>query len=614
MRNYTQNFFLLISLVISIIIATLIYDKINFTPSIKISENFPQSSYVLNNYHYLNEILRYFIFIFFPSITYIFFLVKNKNFQIPTLKKDLNLNNNKKEQSESNLALLFLIFLIFFINFYLYIFPLTKGYWDGLHYGQYLTPGENYFHFKTFWKDTFITMGWGYEFLIPILSNKIFNSNTIGNVFSVRIILTLLTQLILILFAYNFSFKQKLPKNLKNLIFLILTLGIFILANFYQGIFVFREIPLIIFLICIWFFVNHKNIGFSLIVLGLFSCLSVIWGLDRGAYFNASLLLFIFFLLINKQFKNFFLVSLYIFIGWAMFYLIVGGVEFNHFLNNSQYTYLNTEHINGTIHPSPFSSDADSSRATKNLLLIALSAILTLKFCFNKNSNLSLSNKVFFIFLFFLALITYKTGLGLSDRAHMRVGLAFCLFYFVLLFSIQLGLFFKGQNFLITRTNILNSFLVFFLIGMVCFYLFKRGGIINPNKFKIFELSKLENDLFLSKEDINKYNALRNEFKDDECIQSLVFDASIPYMISKPTCNKFYYPFSIAGPDIQKEYINLLIELKTNRVLIRKNYDFGKKLNLFNYRKKLKLIFQFLDREYKIDKEIGEYLILRKSS
>ena len=101
-------------------------------------------------------------------------------------------------------------------------------------------------------------MGWGYEFLIPILSNKIFNSNTIGNVFSVRIILTLLTQLILILFAYNFSFKQKLPKNLKNLIFLILTLGIFILANFYQGIFVFREIPLIIFLICIWFFVNHK--------------------------------------------------------------------------------------------------------------------------------------------------------------------------------------------------------------------------------------------------------------------------------------------------------------------------------------------------------------------
>jgi len=610
MKNNIQNFFLLISLLISIVVATLLWNKVNFPPASNIIENFSQSKYVQKNFHYLNEILRYCIFVFFPSLTYVLFLIGNKKLHIPMLTKGMSSNNQITQNNESNPILFYFVILIFLLNFYFYKFPLGNGYWDGLHYGQYLTAGENYFYYKTLWQNSFITIGGGYEFLIPILSYKIFDSTSIAHNFSTKIFLVFLNQLVLIFFAYKFSFNQKLSPNLKSFIFLILSISIFVLANFYHPIFLFREIPLLIFLIFLWFFVNKKNEGVSLFVLGIFSCLSVIWGLDRGAYFNLALLFFIFFLLINKQFKNFLLILFYIFVGWLMFYFYVGEQEFNHFLNNSKFIYLNTEHINGLIHPTPFDPNSDSSRATKNLLLMVLASILTLKFCFNKNSTLSLSNKIFFVFLFCLAFISYKAGLGRSDSAHMRVGEAFCLFYLTLMLALQLALFIKKNGHLLKKINLLNNLLVIFLVALVSFYLFKRGGISNPNAFNIVKFIKLENSAFLSEKDIMKYKTLSIEFEGDECIQNLTYDSSIPYMISKPSCNKFYFPYSIGGENIEKEYIDLLSISKSEKILVRKNDDFPE----YRFKTRFPYISKFLKEEYKLHKEIGDYEILIKKT
>jgi len=610
MQINRKNILLLLSLVMSIIISNLLWDKIYFAPNSNTIKNFPESIYVKNNFNHLNEILRYCIFVFFPSLTYILFLIGNKKLHIPMLTKGMSSNNQITQNNESNLILFYFIILIFLLNFYFYKFPLGNGYWDGLHYGQYLTAGENYFYYKTLWQNSFITIGGGYEFLIPILSYKIFDSTSIAHNFSTKIFLVFLNQLVLIFFAYKFSFNQKLSPNLKSFIFLILSISIFVLANFYHPIFVFRDIPLLIFLIFLWFFVNKKNEGVSLFVLGIFSCLSVIWGLDRGAYFNLALLFFIFFLLINKQFKNFLLILFYIFVGWLMFYFYAGEQEFNHFLNNSKFIYLNTEHINGLIHPTPFDPNSDSSRATKNLLLMVLASILTLKFCFNKNSTLSLSNKIFFVFLFCLAFISYKTGLGRSDSAHMRVGEAFCLFYLTLMLALQLALFIKKNGHLLKKINLLNNLLVIFLVALVSFYLFKRGGISNPNAFNIVKFIKLENSAFLSEKDIMKYKTLSIEFEGDECIQNLTYDSSIPYMISKPSCNKFYFPYSIGGENIEKEYIDLLSISKSEKILVRKNDDFPE----YRFKNRFPYISKFLKEEYKLHKEIGDYEILIKKN
>ena len=174
--------------------------------------------------------------------------------------------------------------------------------------------------------------------------------------------------------------------------------------------------------------------------------------------------------------------------------------------------------------------------------------------------------------------------------------------------SSSTSIIYKKKLHLLKKINLLNNFLVIFLIALVSFFLFKRG--LSPNNFNIVKFIKLENRAFLSEKDIMKYKTLSIEFEGDECIQNLTYDSSIPYMISKPSCNKFYFPFSIAGKDIQKDYINLLIKLKTKRILIRDNYNYTGELN---HKKKLDKIFKFLEEEYEIEKKIEDYIILKKT-
>ena len=607
MKNNIKNSFLPISLFISIVIGSLLWNKINFSPTSSIIENFPDSNYVKNNFNHLNEIFRYCVFVFLPSLTYILFLISNREFQIPILKKSDQSKKQIKKKDNSGLMIFCFVLLIFVVNFFFYKFPIKN--WDGFHDGMYLTAGENYFHYKTFWKDSFITIGWGYEFLIPILSFKIFDSTSIANIRSVIFFLKFLNQLILLYFAYKFSFEQNLSKNLKKFIFLILTISIFLIGNFYHPLLVFREMPLVIFLILVWFLLNGKYKNISLFLLGAFSCLSIVWGLDRGAYFNAALLFFIAFILLNKQIKNFFLLSFYIFFGWLVFYFSLGGEEFNHFLKNTSFIYGNMDYIHGLIHPAPFYGDIDSSRAGKNLLFIVIASLLTIKFSLKKNSNLSLANKIFFTFLFFLAFITYKTGLSRSDSGHMRVGAAFCIINLVLIFTIQITLFINNNLHLVKKINYINNFLVLIFVGIVGFYLVSKGGLFNNNGFNIIKFTKLENNFFIPEKEMEKYRMLKNEFNKNDCIQNLTYDTAIPYMISKPSCNKFYFPWSIAGKEIEKNYIDLLISSKTQKVLIRKDYDFPEA----NFKRRFKNLFKFLEKEYRVEKEIGDYIILIKN-
>ena len=214
MSEKIKNFYLLTSIIIAIFVGTFLWDKINFAPPQHIIENYPLSKYVQKNFYHLNELIRYCVFIFLPSFTYLCFLVINKKFYLPLFRKETPSKETLNQNKGSDLILFFLIILIFLSYFYFYKFPRLggAGFWDGLHYGQYLTSGENYFHYKTLWKNSFITMGFGYEFLIPILSQKIFNSNSIAHIFSIRIFLTVISQLIFIFSHIDLALIKKLPK------------------------------------------------------------------------------------------------------------------------------------------------------------------------------------------------------------------------------------------------------------------------------------------------------------------------------------------------------------------------------------------------------------------
>ena len=608
MQINRKNIFLLLSLVVSIIISNLLWDKIYFAPNLDTIKNFPESIYVKNNFNHLNEIFRYCVYIIFPSLTYIFFLIANNQLKIPILPRGNILKTGNKPKDYPNLKLFNSVIFFFLINFFFYKFSLNNL--DSFHEGMHLTAGQNYAHYKTFWTNSFITVGGGFEFLIPFLSLKIFDSISISNVRVITIFLIFFNQLILLYFAYKFSFNQNLPKILKNFLFLTLVISIYCLTNFYHPLLIFREIPLVIFLILIWSILNRKYENISLFFVGLLSCLSIIWGLDRGAYLNAVLIFFIFFLLLNQQIKNIFLLFFSIFFGWFIFYYLIGDTEFNSFLSNTAFIYGNMDYIHGIIHPTPFYGEIGSSRSGKNLLLIILTSILTIKFCLTKNSKLSLENKIFFILLFFLAFISYKTGLSRSDPGHMRSGMAFCFLDLILILTFQLTFFFNNHFYSLKKINYVNNLLIIFFIGMVSFFLLTKGDILDNNKLNVFKYIELQNNSFLTKDESKKYEALKVEFNKDDCVQNLTYDTAIPFMISKPSCNKFYFPWSIGGKNIQKEYIDLLSISKSEKILVRKNDDFPE----YRFKTRFPYISKFLKEEYKLHKEIGDYEILIKKN
>ena len=145
---------------------------------------------------------------------------------------------------------------------------------------------------------------------------------------------------------------------------------------------------------------------------------------------------------------------------------------------------------------------------------------------------------------------------------------------------------------------------------MVGFFLLTKGGILDNNRLNVFKYMKLQNNSFLTKDESKKYEALKVEFNRDDCVQNLTYDTAISFMISKPSCNKFYFPWSIGGKNIQKEYIDLLSISKSEKILVRKNDDFPE----YRFKTRFPYIFKFLKEEYKLYKEIGDYEILMKKN
>ena len=105
MQINRKNIFLLLSLVASIIISHLLWDKIYFAPNSNTIKNFPESIYVKNNFNHLNEIFRYCVYIIFPSLTYIFFLIANNQLKIPILPRGNILKTGNKPKDYPNLKL-----------------------------------------------------------------------------------------------------------------------------------------------------------------------------------------------------------------------------------------------------------------------------------------------------------------------------------------------------------------------------------------------------------------------------------------------------------------------------------------------------------------------------
>ena len=354
-------------------------------------------------------------------------------------------------------------------------------------------------------------------------------------------------------------------------------------------------------------------------ILGILPLLSLLWSLDRGVFIFVVYFPFFVILLINKKIKEISLIILFCISSIVSFYYIIGPLEFNYFINNSLDILSSSDLLNGIIHPTPFSSDYGSSRATKNLLLIIINGILIINYLFNKKSNLN-KNTILFIFIFYLmSLIFYKIGVTRSDGGHIKQGGSLNLILFVYLFCYNFLFFINNRysnNLNHNYFRYLNSLLIltFFLINIPNNFI---NNIYNI-KDRVINYINIPDENFLNKDELILISELRLLTVNEKCFQVFSYETAISYYLNKATCTKFYHIMNM-GP--KKNQLIFIEELKKNKpkfILSGGTYQNignmkGRNDSELSPKDRFPYIDNFISENYKTYKEIDKWKILVKN-
>ena len=592
------------SFCITIIVVSsyLIWDQIALSVSDEKVKDFSNSIYVSNNYNHWNEILRFSYAVLLPSLILIIYLIFTNNFTIP-IKEKIKSNHFKK--SKGNLKLFFIISFIFIIIFLSYS-PKTHTL-DSLHEGMRLSAWENFIFYKNFWENSFITVGWGQEFLIPLLSNFFFDEVSINKTRLVLFFYGFINQFLLLILIYKISYIQNFKQDTKSIFFIFFSTIILFLSNFNNPILSHREIPIIIFFTLILNILNNKKIFIYLVLIGLLSSFSFLWSIDRGVFLNVLLFVFLILQILNNNYKNFWIIFLSVIFGWFIVYLFFEQNDFLNYLKNSLWIFSNIEYVYGLIHPTPFGDQIGSSRAGKNIFILTCTSLLAIKYGFSKNIKVSKNEKVFLLFLLLISLISYKIALGRSDGPHLRSAMFFSYLTLSYITLVNLG-YFLDQNKSKDIFKKVLKFLAFFLFtGLIVKIIIIENKFFKKD-FKSTIFKNYNNNFYYSKNKIELYKKLKKATKKEEFINNFSYDASIPFIVSKPSCNKYYFIYSLGGRKIQHDYINYLKKSNSNLIILKKNDRYIDS----SIKNNLPIIFSYIKNNYVIFEEFKNYQIVKK--
>ena len=508
------------------------------------------------NINYLNDTIRYVLFILIPLIYFFFY---TKILYPKTLTPIKNLFSLKKEKKNSfyfkDIKYIFLFFtLIIFLNFFSSNLP--NIYLDNFHYGDYLTPGFNVISKGNFWQSS-LTIHGGVDFFYTILSWKIFGLQSIGSLKFFYHSLNILVKLISIFFIFKLSQLGNLNKNSKILLFSLLSIVTLTLSGFneQENPLNHRDLFVLVYLIFLIQFFKREYYQTSIIAVGLVPSIALIFYFDSGMYLYFASFALLIYLFISKQFmiikKIIFLKILF----WLFFILIFGLNELIAFFQNLILIVQNVDILHGLEFPRPyfsFGEDPDSARATRSLTLQLIAGLLIFYVSFLKNNEFKNSEKIFFLMFFFITFITYKNALGRSDTDHIKLSSDWQIIivsYFLIYFFINVVV--KDHLKKIDQ-NKLKIFILIIIFGVNI----NSINIKNINNFRT-ESSKLiysKDEKFLKNSTKNLINLFSSSKVKPNCIQNFTTDLSLPYLTKLPSCNKYFASWLISDKKNQEKY------------------------------------------------------------
>ena len=604
MRPYIFNIILGALIILSILFGTLIWEKI----TLPFNDNMIVGEYSDKKFNSANDILRYLVFIFLPTLIFfsqIFF--KKEKFT----NLFLNLNNDQTSELNKNRSSLFIFYIFFVLIFFEFLsleFQLHNL--DLMHEGQQVSSAFKSLQDGSLWSGSYVTVGIFYETIIVKTFWNIFEIETIGLKRITNIFLIFLLKFLLIVLSLRVTNYLKIQELYKNIFFIINSL-IFLsiidynIANIdHLGA---REIPIIFSLILFSFFFENKK--FSTLLLFIFGFLSIatlLWGVDRGLVMNLILFSFLIFLFIRKDLKSFLTLLFSIFLWWLAFYFILGS-EFDDFISNTFSVYKYISYIHGIIHPTPFGDHPDSYRATKTLISIILISIFTINLFFKIDNKYFPGLKFLLVFFCFVIIFSYFYVVGRSDGPHMKgiFGYPIIFFSIIILYFI---LFEINKKIKIQSSYLKNIILVLMsIISFTIFYQINPSNIKNYNS-RFVEYINLGDEEFIDKNEIIFIEQVKSILDDKSCVQLFSHDAALHYLLKKKSCTKYYLIWSIGSVPDQKKLIN---ELSNTEIII----SGGVKFNwLAPLEERLSLVNDYIQENFEVTDTIENWEILKRKT
>ena len=600
--KYKNQIFIYVLLSICIFITTISWDKIY----IPYNELNIIGEYSEKKFHSLNDLLRYLIFISLPITIFFSQVFFDKNKKENLIK---NINDKSHFSFRPNGFTLFFAILIFFIILFEFLsldFQIHNL--DLLHEGQQLSSAYKYYLDGSLWSGSYVTIGIFYETILNKLVWNLFDVQSIGLKRFTDISLIFIFKTLLIIFCYQISNFFKLNSTFKS-IFFIFNSFVFLSTIDYNILSVdnlgAREIPVLLTLMLLIHTFQSKSFNYSIIlIISFLSITSLFWGVDRGLVVNFIILCFLFFLIIRSNYKDASILVISTIFWWLLFYFLLGE-EFTFFISNTLSIYKYISYIHGIIHPIPFSDDPNSSRATKTLLLIILSSLLTINLLFNLNKKFNVSFKFFMFFLTLVIIFSYIYVVGRSDGPHIKHIFGYIIIYFSIYFSYFILEFLEKKE-ILNKYKIFNLF-PFFLLILFLYnnFNFKPENIKKYNS-RFSNYINLPDENFLNTKEINFIKETKPIIEKSDCVQLFSHDAALLYLLKKKSCSRFFLIWSVGSPENQK---NLVKELEKTSFVISGGikYNWLKPLP-----KRLSIVYGYINDNYEKIEEIENWYILKK--
>lgn len=592
----SKSFFLIIFF-FSIYISSILWDLI----VIEYENPHIIGEYSKNEYNAINDILRYFIFLSSPTfvfIVYKFYKEKNSIQKISNFfKKSYNERNLLKQNLNLNIIFLIIVLLQILIFFSI---EFSTAPIDSFHEGQKMGSAYRNFLDNTLWSKSYVTVGIFYETLSSSFFWKIFDNISIGVTRFADLFYILIFKISLITLIYLLSKITRLDFFKQIIFFLFNSLISTNLIDYNLvslDLISYREITIIILSIFIYFLIINYKVNLTIFFISLMSPVSLILSIDRGLICNLIILVVFFYLILAKRNKESFLLIFFFTFSWFTTFLILGE-EFYYFINNTFLIYKEMSYIHGLIHPTPFSNQPNSSRATKTMLLILICIIISINSMFKKKYSNEFVK--FLIFFTIISIGSYLYALGRSDGAHIKNSFGYPVITF--LFFISYIFLKKIHNF--SRLNQK----IFSLILIIIFII---GSNLNLEKILSFNSRfknyiHLDDKIFLSSQEIKFIEFLKPIVEAYDCVQLFNNDAILYYLLRKKSCTKFYFIWSASSPYNQARFINDLVNTK---III----GGGNKNNWhFTMEKKLYLTDKYIKDNYVLLEAFNDWYVLIK--